>query len=497
MTVVKQVLIGSGTPSDIGAKYDDTGVNEIRSTYAHSIQLTGNNTLQLKNNASTSAAIGNSVTIQNATYSTPGLMDSYDKIKLDAFFEANEYATTTYVNDLVAANDAMEYKGTVDSDSELPLAPQNGWAYKVSTAGLYTLEYGEDPELCQIGDILLYNSGSGKWEKISSSIEGTLYKTSPFVDGQMLISNGTQGAVTTRAIAPSVALTAANSSDAQTILITVGGFTSSASSQLDKATTNKYGVTKLTSATNLTTDETLATTPKGVNDTITARLAGIQAAPLTEIYTLLPEDSLESTGTGIFRWNGNSITIQNNNITANSYEVVTIPPATYTTAAEISALNTAMLVDGGQTAGSFTLTALGPVPEIVTHIRVSHKYSTNDITMAATTAAAQAQNAEGWANQAASSVHGIKKKTFTVTSGSDPLNNRYPYTAQVSLPGVAVGDWVDGAGITDQDWALEAIANYVVLHFSKAVSNASITVYWASCQDFDDYQVALQAQQQS
>ena len=26
MTVVKQILIGSGTASDIGAKYDDTGV---------------------------------------------------------------------------------------------------------------------------------------------------------------------------------------------------------------------------------------------------------------------------------------------------------------------------------------------------------------------------------------------------------------------------------------------------------------------------------------
>ena len=49
-----------------------------------------------------------------------GLMSSLDKMKLDAFDEAWNYATTDYVNAALSGLDPMVFKGVVDSYSELP-----------------------------------------------------------------------------------------------------------------------------------------------------------------------------------------------------------------------------------------------------------------------------------------------------------------------------------------------------------------------------------------
>lgn len=67
-------------------------------------------------------------------------------------------------------------------------------------------------------------------------------------------------------------------------------------------------------------------------------------------------------------WNNGSYTITNDLITSTSnQEIVT---AVGITADQYNALSTAMIVDGGQSAGSLTLKALGTVPTIDIPIRI-------------------------------------------------------------------------------------------------------------------------------
>ena len=119
----------------------------------------------------------------------------------------------------------------------------------------------------------------------------------------MLISSGTQGAVMTMPIAPSVSFGAATENAGQTIKVTVGGEQGNASDPLTQARTNVYGVTKLS---NITTNEdkssqTLAATPVGVYNAIEDALDGINTTPSYEDYTLLPESSQETTDSTTFK----------------------------------------------------------------------------------------------------------------------------------------------------------------------------------------------------
>lgn len=120
--------------------------------------------------------------------------------------------------------------------------------------------------------------------------------------------------------------------------------------------------------------------------------------------------------------------------------MISIPPANFTSANEISALNSAILVDGGQGIiqdgpGYLTLTALGNVPTIPVRIRVTHNYTTDDKQTAVTTAAAQAILAEAAASRAENYAVGMKKKTVTVATTdvvSDLSNSEYPYKTTIS-----------------------------------------------------------------
>lgn len=83
-------------------------------------------------------------------------------------------------------------------------------------------------------------------------------------------------------------------------------------------------------------------------------------------------DSIKSTtvSTTLYAetWNNGSYTITNDLITSTSNQEVI--PAVGITADQYNALSAAMIVDGGQSAGSLTLKALGTVPTIDVPIRV-------------------------------------------------------------------------------------------------------------------------------
>ena len=87
----------------------------------------------------------------------------------------------TYVNDQIAATDAMVYKGTVGTDGTFLDLPTNkykiGWTYRVSTAGTYA------GVSCEVGDIIIAwkngpSSGStvinSDWTIIQTNIDGAV-----------------------------------------------------------------------------------------------------------------------------------------------------------------------------------------------------------------------------------------------------------------------------------------------------------------------------------
>lgn len=68
-----------------------------------------------------------------------------------------------------AANDAMVFKGVIDSEEDFPEAPQSGWTYKVTTAGPLK---NKD---AKVGDLFIYlvdeEAGVSEWKYIPSGNE--------------------------------------------------------------------------------------------------------------------------------------------------------------------------------------------------------------------------------------------------------------------------------------------------------------------------------------
>lgn len=112
-------------------------------------------------------------------------------------------ALTVYnkINNHLAANDAMVFKGTIGTGGTLETAAFNalttysaGWSYKVITAGTYR------GFVCEVGDMLLATvdrSGTGAvdadWTAIQTNVDGVVIGPASAVDGRIAVFNGTSG----------------------------------------------------------------------------------------------------------------------------------------------------------------------------------------------------------------------------------------------------------------------------------------------------------------
>lgn len=101
-----------------------------------------------------------------------------DQIKLtaqngvtQADVQAELEALHTKVNGLLVSADALQYKGTVNSDGELPTTYEPGWVWKVGTAGTYK------GQACEAGDLLISNvsrAGSGNDNSDFDVVQGNV-----------------------------------------------------------------------------------------------------------------------------------------------------------------------------------------------------------------------------------------------------------------------------------------------------------------------------------
>ena len=78
--------------------------------------------------------------------------------KLDSFKDVEDAIAAGF-----AANDAMVFKGVVNSASDFASEPESGWTYKVATAGTY---HGQ---VSQVGDLFIYVDGA--WQYVPSGNE--------------------------------------------------------------------------------------------------------------------------------------------------------------------------------------------------------------------------------------------------------------------------------------------------------------------------------------
>lgn len=127
---------------------------------------------------------GYSITTNLSISATSGQLARADAIK-------------SYVDGILAANDAMVYKGTLGTGgtiTALPTTHSAGWTYRVITAGTYA------GVVCEVGDMItavVNRSGSGNlnsdWTVFQTNLDGAVIGPASATSGYVPIYNGTSG----------------------------------------------------------------------------------------------------------------------------------------------------------------------------------------------------------------------------------------------------------------------------------------------------------------
>ena len=126
---------------------------------------------------------------------------SGDQIKLttqngvtQADVQAELEALHTKVNGLLVSADALQYKGTVNSDGELPTTYEPGWMWKVGTAGTYK------GQTCEAGDLIIANvsrAGSGNdngdFDVVQGNVPRPVSGPASATDGNLVTFDQTTG----------------------------------------------------------------------------------------------------------------------------------------------------------------------------------------------------------------------------------------------------------------------------------------------------------------
>ena len=103
----------------------------------------------------------------------------------------------TAINNKLAANDAMLFKGTIGTNgtiTQLPATHQAGWTYKVITANTYA------GQVCEVGDTIICitdgnTANNNHWAVIQTNIDGSVIGPSSSSANNVAVFTGTTGKV--------------------------------------------------------------------------------------------------------------------------------------------------------------------------------------------------------------------------------------------------------------------------------------------------------------
>ncbi len=118
---------------------------------------------------------------------------------VDATDSSTNIATTAFVaaaiNSKLAANDAMQFKGTISDPATIPSTHQAGDTYRITAAGNYA------GYKCEVGDLLICttdgtSANDSHWTVAQTNIDGSLFMGSnSLTSGELLIADGAAGKV--------------------------------------------------------------------------------------------------------------------------------------------------------------------------------------------------------------------------------------------------------------------------------------------------------------
>ena len=132
-----------------------------------------------------------------APISSPALTGTPTAPTAAAGTNTTQIATTAFVQQAFAANDAMVFKGTIGTGGTVTMLPANhyqGWTYKVITAGEYA---GQN---CEVGDLIICitdgtTQNDAHWTVAQTNIDGAVTGPSGATDGSIALFNGNTGKV--------------------------------------------------------------------------------------------------------------------------------------------------------------------------------------------------------------------------------------------------------------------------------------------------------------
>lgn len=147
------------------------------------------------------------ITVTMGTVVTPEDLDDYaalaganftGPVTVQSPSAAMNPATKEYVDNLLGANDAMVFKGTVGesgtvTDFSALTNYQVGWTYRVITAGTYA---GVD---CEVGDLIIAVADYADsfkdtdWTVAQTNIDGAVTSEAALTDGAIIVGTGSQG----------------------------------------------------------------------------------------------------------------------------------------------------------------------------------------------------------------------------------------------------------------------------------------------------------------
>ena len=282
-------------------------------------------------------------TWQANTASQEGYVANPNGVK-DAIWKTNSTTGTpewTPLGDVLAIADAMIFKGTLGIDGTVSAVPTSGYTvgdtYRVISAGTYA------GQACEVGDLLIAvndgpSSGSSvinaDWTVAQTNIDGALYKSNVYENGQMLLAQGTAGAVSTVAVNPYVQFGIDATTSLPTIRTFVGGINGDAIVG-PQATTSNFGFTKLSDAIN-SQDSTVAASSKAIYHA-TANINNGRQSSDVSIFAPI------TSGDGGTNNNGNLILASAGNNLAPVWKKIQIENHTY-------------IKPTGELTGSFTIT---------------------------------------------------------------------------------------------------------------------------------------------
>lgn len=100
------------------------------------------------------------------------------------------------IGSLLKNADAMQYKGVVNADGDLPTTYETGWTWKVGTKGVYK------GQTCEVGDMIIAGvsregtgNEDGDFSVIQANIDGAVTGPESAVDGNIVAFDGISGKV--------------------------------------------------------------------------------------------------------------------------------------------------------------------------------------------------------------------------------------------------------------------------------------------------------------